>query len=92
MILRFRHKGLEALFVDNSGGKVAAQHVKRLRLILAALETASVPADMNLSGLRLHRLKGSRIGQWTVWVSGNWRVVFEFDGRNVANVNLVDYR
>jgi plasmid maintenance system killer protein len=24
-------------------------------------------------------------------VSGNWRVVFEFDGRNVTNVDLVDY-
>jgi proteic killer suppression protein len=53
MILRFRHNGLEALFADNSGRKVPAQHVKRLRLILAALETASVPADMNLTGLRL---------------------------------------
>ncbi len=91
MILRFRHKGLEALFFRNDASKVAAQHVRRLRLIVAALETASVPADMNLSDLRLHPLKGQRRGQWAVWVSGNWRVVFEFDGHNVTNVDLVDY-
>jgi proteic killer suppression protein len=91
MILRFRHKGLEALLVENSGRKLPAQHVKRLRLILAALETASLPADMDLAGLRLHPLGGNRKGAWAVWVSGNWRVVFEFDGRNVTNVDLVDY-
>ena len=91
MILRFRHKGLEALFFRRDAGKVTAHHAKRLRLILAALETASVPADMNLSGMRLHPLKGARRGQWAVSVSGNWRVVFEFDGHNVTNVDLVDY-
>ena len=91
MILRFRHKGLEMLFVDNSIRKVPAQHAKRLRLILAALETSSVPEDMNLPGMRLHALKGSRKGEWAVWVSRNWRIVFEFDGRNVTNVDLVDY-
>jgi len=26
-----------------------------------------------------------------VSISGNWRVVFEFEGRNVTNVDLVDY-
>lgn len=91
MILRFRHKGLETLFAADSARKVPPQLVKRLRLILAALETASVPADMNLPGLRLHPLKGSRRGEWAVWVSGNWRVVFEFDGRNVTDIDLVDY-
>jgi proteic killer suppression protein len=65
--------------------------VKRLRLILAALETSSGPADMNLPGLRLHPLKGERRGQWAAWVSGNWRVVFEFDNGNVTNVDLIDY-
>jgi proteic killer suppression protein len=91
MILRFRHKGLEALFAENSIRKVPAQQAKRLRLILAALETAAAPVDMDLPGLRLHPLKGSRRGEWAVWVSGNWRIVFEFDDRNVTNVDLIDY-
>jgi proteic killer suppression protein len=26
-----------------------------------------------------------------VWVSGNWRIVFEFEGENATNVDLVDY-
>ncbi len=57
----------------------------------AALETAAVPSDMALPGARLHPLHGDRAGQWSVSISGNWRVVFEFEGQNVTNVDLVDY-
>ena len=46
---------------------------------------------MTLPGYRLHPLKGNRKGQWSVSVSGNWRLVFEFDGEDVTNVNLIDY-
>jgi toxin HigB-1 len=91
MILRIRHKGLERLYTRGDAKGINAQHANRLRVILAALATAGVPADMNLPGLRLHPLTGNRKGQWAVSVSGNWRVVFEFEGENVTNVDLVDY-
>ena len=63
----------------------------RLRAVLAALATASVPSDMALPGARLHPLRGDRAGQWSVSISGNWRVIFEFEGQHVTNVDLVDY-
>jgi proteic killer suppression protein len=46
---------------------------------------------MALPGFRLHPLKGERSGQWAVSVSGNWRVVFRFEGEDVFDVDLVDY-
>ena len=46
---------------------------------------------MNLPGLRLHPLKGDRTGQWSVSVSGNWRIVFRFADGEVVDVDLVDY-
>ncbi len=46
---------------------------------------------MNVPGYRLHQLKGDRSGQWAVWVSGNWRLVFAFDGDHATNVDQVDY-
>jgi toxin HigB-1 len=91
MILRFRPRGLERLHWRGDASGVSAQHVKRLRSVLAALETAAVPSDMALPGARLHPLHGDRAGQWSVSISGNWRVVFEFEGQNVTNVDLVDY-
>jgi len=46
---------------------------------------------MDLPGARLHELKGDRKGEWAVWVSGNWRLVFTFEGSNAAEVDYVDY-
>ncbi len=39
----------------------------------------------------LHALKGERKGVWSVWVSGNWRVTFQFVGRDVELVDYEDY-
>jgi toxin HigB-1 len=91
MIVRFRHKGLERLFASGDTSGVNAQQVRKLRQILLALNNATDPAGMNLPGLRLHPLRGERRGQWAVSVSGTWRVVFEFDGSDTTNIDLVDY-
>ncbi|RJQ67595.1 MAG: hypothetical protein C4519_23935 [Desulfobacteraceae bacterium] len=47
--------------------------------------------DMNLPGLRLHKLIGDKEGFWTVDVSGNWRVFFRFEGNNAFDVHYGDY-
>ena len=44
---------------------------------------------MDLSGWRLHALKGDLAGQWAVWVDENWRLTFRFDG---TDAEVVDYR
>ena len=46
---------------------------------------------MNLPGFRLHPLKGNRASYWTVQVSGNWRIIFHFDGSDASDVELVDH-
>jgi proteic killer suppression protein len=91
MIVRFRHKGLERLFASGDTRGVSAQHVKRLRRLLASLSTATSPLNMNIAGYQLHPLTGERKGEWAVSVSGNWRLVFRFDGENATDVDLVDY-
>jgi len=79
------------LFTSGDISGVYPQHARRLRQILLARNNATDLAGMNLPGLRLHPLRGERRGQWAVSVSGNWRVVFEFDGPGTTNINLVDY-
>ena len=91
MIVRFRHKGLERLFATGNASGVSAQHARKIRLILGLLSVAREPAAMNAPGLRFHALVGDRRGQYAVSVSGNWRIVFEFDGADATNVDLVDY-
>ena len=78
-------------FNTGSSAGIQAHHADRLRLILGRLNASTCPEDMGLPGLRLHQLKGKRKGTWSVKVSGNWRVTFEFVGKNVVKVNYEDY-
>ena len=91
MILKIRHKGLKKLYEKGSAAKVNPDHADKLRRILARLEASSSPVDMDLPGYRLHPLKGEYKGFYTVEVSGNWRVVFRFEGDHVTDVDYVDY-
>jgi proteic killer suppression protein len=91
VIIRFRHKGLERLFASEDTRGVSAQHAKRLRRLLLSLSTATSPLNMNIAGYQLHPLVGERKGEWAVSVSGNWRLVFRFEGENATDVDLVDY-
>ena len=91
MISSFNHKGLERYYKFGTVSGIQPKHGKRLRLILSNLDQAESPTEMDLPGLRLHELKGSRTGIWSVAVSGNWRVTFRFAGRNAEKVNYEDY-
>jgi proteic killer suppression protein len=91
MIRSFRHRGLKRLFENGDRSKVRADQVDKVERILARLTRAAEPDDMNLPGYRLHKLKGGLAGFWAVSVSGNWRIVWRFDGRDAADVDLIDY-
>ncbi len=58
---------------------------------LSALDTAQSIEDMDIPGYRLHLLKGSRKGFWSITVNGNWRLTFEFLDGNVHILNYEDY-
>lgn len=91
MIRSFRHKGLKALYEGKRSAKVDRSHVAKLERILSALDEAAVLHEMDIPGFRLHRLKGKEKGHSSVWVSGNWRVTFRFDGVDAVDVDYVDY-
>lgn len=91
MIIGFKHKGLERFYRSGNTKGIQADHTKRLRLILSNLDQAETPKNMDLPGLKLHELKGSRQNIWSVSVSGNWRVTFKFNDRDAEIVNYEDY-
>lgn len=91
MIKSFTHKGLWKFFETASTAGIQAKHAPKLRLILSALDAAESVEQMGLPGLRLHPLKGARRGQWSVTVSGNWRVIFRFEDGDAYVVDYLDY-
>jgi proteic killer suppression protein len=60
-------------------------------MILAALDTSLEIGDMNVPGFKLHPLKGGLKGRWSVSVSGNWRITFEFREGNAYFLDYEDY-
>jgi proteic killer suppression protein len=91
MIRSFRHKGLKRLNDDDDPKGLNAGHVEKLRRVLAQLDVAKVPSDLDLPGYRLHPLKGDLKGFWAVTVQANWRVIFRFADGQAFDVDYVDY-
>ena len=91
MIKSFRHKGLERFFCVGSKAGIQPRHQNRIRLQLGRLDAAKIADDMNLPGWRLHALTGDLKGHWSVWVNGNWRLMFTFEGSDAVLVDYQDY-
>jgi proteic killer suppression protein len=91
MIATIKHKGLRQLFEDDSAKGVSAEHVRKLRQILATLAAAETVEGLRLPTFGLHPLKGDLKGFWAVTVRANWRVIFRFEDGKAFDVDLVDY-
>lgn len=91
MIKSFKHKGLKLFFENGDCSGIQTKHERKLRLQLAALNTAQCIDDMDLPGYKLHQLKGQRKECWSITVNGNWRITFVFENDDVYVVNYEDY-
>ncbi|MCW5724056.1 MAG: type II toxin-antitoxin system RelE/ParE family toxin [Maricaulaceae bacterium] len=91
MIRSFRSKALRRFAEKGDPSKLSVQNPDRIRRILARLDAARRPEDMNAPGYRFHALKGAARGRYAVDASGNWRITFGWDGEDAIDVDLEDY-
>jgi len=91
MLRRVQHRGLKRFYADDDRRGLNPQHVDKIARVLAHLDRAARPEDMNLPGFRLHPLKGDLAGFWSVTISSNWRIIFRFEDGDVTDVDLIDY-
>src|SRR4051812_17782889 len=91
MIASFRRRGLKRLFERGDRSRIGADMVSRVENVLAVLNRARRPEDMDLPGFRLHPLEGDRAGEWAVTVRASWRGGFRFENGDAVDVGLVDY-
>ncbi|WP_078130216.1 type II toxin-antitoxin system RelE/ParE family toxin [Leptospira alexanderi] len=91
MIILFKRKGLEQYFETGNKKGIQPDHASKLGRILDRLDASVNPKDMDLPSFKLHQLKGKKKDRWSVWVNGNWRVTFEFQGENAIVVDYEDY-
>jgi toxin HigB-1 len=93
MIKSFGHKGVKAFFDKGSMTGIQAVHAPRLAAMLRRLNETTNAQGMNLPGWGLHPLKGCDLkGHYSVWVNGNWRMTFTFEGTDAILVDYQNYR
>jgi proteic killer suppression protein len=70
---------------------IQAKHAAKLRIELTALDSATRPEDMNAPSWKLHALKGDLKDHWSIWINGNYRLTFAFEGEDAVLVDYQDY-
>jgi toxin HigB-1 len=61
---------------------------RKLRAIDAAVAVRDLTAP---PGNRLEKLKGDRVGQWSIRINDQWRVCFVWTDDGAHDVEIVDY-
>ena len=86
------HKGLRRLYENDDPKGLPADAVTKLRTMLAFLDAiASGEEVRDVPTWKAHKLTGNRKGTWSLHVTRNWRLTFEIDGEEIADVDLEDY-
>ena len=90
MIASFRSKSLKLFWTNNDPSKLPVENHDKVRRQLAALDVATDSSQMDFPGWKLHGLQG-KPKRWSVWVTGNYRITFGFNGQDADAVDLEDY-
>jgi proteic killer suppression protein len=91
MIKSWKHKGLRLFFQTGVTRGIQTQHQIKLKIILQLLDAAIQPEDLDLPGMRFHKLIGDLKNHYSVAVNRNWRVIFAFDGNDAILIDYLDY-
>lgn len=91
MIRTIKHRGLKRLVERDDKSGLSAAQLPRIMDVIANLNIATRPKDMDLPGYHFHALKGAYKGFWSIRITGNFRLVFRMEDGDVYDVDLVDY-
>lgn len=91
MIESIKSKGLQELFEKGKTSKLPQERLKKIKMVLAILDAAKELRDINIPAFRLHKLKKPPLtGFYSLDISGNYRIVFQFEDGVVSEVDYLD--
>ncbi len=93
--MNFKDKDIERFWEDpesNVPKRVPPDYRKALDRKLQILEAAHDIRDLRIPpNNRLEKLKGERVGQYSIKVNSQWRLCFTWTTRGPEGVELCDY-
>ena len=91
MIGSFRSKALRKLWEKDDPTGMNPNARPRIERILSILESGESLSDLDVPGFRFHALKGFDPRRYSMRVTGNWRISFDWDSGIAGAVDLEDY-
>ncbi len=92
MIASFTNAETEKIFNGIASRKLPIDIQKTARRRLLYLDDAEDLKDLLAPpGNRLERLRGNRVGQYSIRINDQWRICFKWTNGKAKNVEIVDY-
>lgn len=91
MIRTYRHNGLQELAETGKTARIDAKFHARIIEALNVLKAASDLRQVALPALRLHQLKQYKPLRYSIWISAQWRITFEWDKGEAYRVDFEQY-
>ena len=92
MLESFRDREAEKVFhrrwSRKFSGTLERSTLKKLLLLDAAVSVQDLRSP---PGNKLERLKGDRLGQYSIRINEQWRICFDWKAGRAVNVEIVDY-
>lgn len=91
VIRTFKNKELEKLF-HREFSRIPLHLQRRAVTRMRVINAATTEQDLrNIPGGFYERLKGDRLGQSSLRLSGNWRLCFVWHDGDIYDLDIVDY-
>jgi len=91
MIAGIKHKGIRLYYEEGNGTKLPAEQLSKIRRVLGMLEAVNSEKDIKALGSGIHMLKGEFAGYWSIHITGNYRIIFRFEDRDIYDIDYLDY-
>ena len=95
MITSFKSKFAQDIFDGSSTAKSRRFPKQLIERTLRLLDQLNVVAQVDEllipPGNHLEKLKGNLSGYWSLRINRQWRIIFQWDGNDASNVDILDY-
>lgn len=92
MIESFASDETKKVFLGKTSTKLPEDIQRTARRKLLYLDDADDLQDLLAPpGNRLEKLKGDRVGQYSIRINDQWRICFDWIGEKANDVEIVDY-
>lgn len=92
MIKSFASEETKKIFIGKVSTKLPQDIQRTARRKLLYLDLAEDLQDLLAPpGNKLEKLKGKRLGQYSIRINDQWRICFEWIDNTARNVEIVDY-